>query len=1156
MVGEESLMNRIINAVLAVCLLSLPALSQSQMGRIFGIVTDSSGAIIPGVVVVVTNTATNQSKSFMSDDRGRFMMPDLQPAEYQISVEVPGFKKFVRPGVIVRVNDSLEIPLMLEVGLPTETVTVSAATPLMNTTSSALGEVVENKMVLDLPLNGRQTLSLVTLVPGVVPNRQMESTSQNFNRAGNFSVGGARGDTNELLLDGVPNTLPEGSTGAMTAVAVFPSVDSTQEFKVQSNAYSAEYGRTGGGVINIVTKSGSNDIHGSLYEFMRNSVLDANNFFNNKNNLARSSFKRNQFGGTVGGPIYIPKLYNGKNKTFFFFSFEQLIERPSLTNTRTVPTARELAGDFSQTFNSAGKLVTIYDPLTTKFDPVTKTYTRQPFLNNIIPSNRFDPIMQKALKTYPLPNREGDANTHTNNYVKSLTRIINDYKIDTRLDHQISSKQNLLFRVSFGDRTYTNNCTFCTVGESIMSLPSWYRSIAVGDTWSVTSKWLLDIKYSYNYLGFLQQLDTAGYNLTQLGFPQSMQDYAVRQVPEFPGFTFTGYTGYGDGQYMWSYQEGHNGMVSLMRIGGNHLIKIGTDNRMGRMNRISIYYGSGGFNFTRGFTQGPNALTASTSAGNAIAEALMGYVSSGSQDYAANPARQSWYNGLYFQDDWKVSSKLTLNLGLRYDQERPEKERFNHISWFDPTLSSPIAAQVPSLNLKGAIAYASEDMRSPYFVDRNNFAPRVGLAFKASDNMVVRTGYGFFYAPMTYGLGSSMGSGWSASTPFVASVDGVTPTGKLSDPFPTGYVLPLGPQKRPDVNIGQGVSMPDRYSRTPYIQQWNLNIQRRFGTSVAVDIAYSGAKATHLQDATYNLMQFRADQLSPDLNVNVPNPFYGVITIGSLANPTVPKSQLMKTYPQYTGVTLDRPAGSASIFHSFQLKVNKRFSKGFSFLTSYTKGKLIDDNSGMSSWLEPSSPHQDVWNRRLDRAVGDQDVAQRLATSFNTSLPFGKKGKWGKNWSRFVDGFLGGWQANGILIFQSGIPLPISTTNTSYSGNSALRPNNNGQSARLEGGASSRMDKFFKTEVFSAPALYTFGTVGRNLPDVRGPGVNNLDFSIFKNIPFAEGRFFQFRAEAFNVTNTPEFNNPDTGLQSATFGKITSQRNIPRQIQFGLKIIF
>ncbi len=1135
----------------------LVAGAQTQNGRLWGNVVDSSGGVVPGATVKVTNVGTNLAKTAVADERGRFVVTDLPPATYEVSAELTGFKKFVQGGILLRVADSLEILIKLEVGNLSETVNVTSETPLLNTTTSSLGEVVENRAIMELPLNGRQTLSLVTLVPGVAPNRQMENAAQPFNRAGNFSISGARGNTNELLLDGAPNTVPEGSTGAMVAVAVFPSVDATQEFKVQSNSYSAEYGRAAGGVVNIVTKSGTNSIHGTAYEFLRNSVLDANNFFNNKSHIPLASFQRNQFGGTIGGPLFVPKLYNGKNRSFFFFSWESLLERGGRTFPNTVPTAKELSGDFSETFNSSGSKVIIYDPLSTTYNPTTKIYSRTPFPNNIIPSTRIDPIMKKTLAYFPAPLSAGDAYTHATNFVKSQSVPINDHKFDIRIDHQISPKQSLFGRFSFGNRTFSYPNLYGNIADVWSEkYPSNYRSVSLGTTYSISPTYLLDLKYSYNYLYFAQFNPSLGYNLTELGFPQYMYDNSQAHV--FPRFTFVGYDGFGSRvNYQFGKQESHAALMSLSRMAGGHVMKIGSEMKMNRASRFANSRAAGGFDFDRVYTQGPNATVASTTAGNAIAAALLGVASAGTLNIAANPATQNWYDGFYFQDDWRMTTKLTLNLGLRYDLEFPFTERFNNISWFDREAASPIASQVPGMNLKGAVLFASDDRRTPWTVDKNNFAPRVGLAYQIAESLVIRTGYGLFYAPHPYGTSDGIGVGFSASNPYVASIDGANPVGKLSDPYPNGFVPVLGSAGGPQTNIGLAMSWYDLVAVTPYFQQWNLNVQKKFGTTWVVEAAYGGTKGSNLQDGGgFAVNQIPSQLMGADTRTLVPNPFYGIIKVGTLAAPQVTKGQLLSPHPQYTSLRINVPSAASSIYHSFQAKVNKRFSGGFSFLVSYTASKLIDDNSGASSWLEPTTSHQDFYNRRADRTISDQDISQRMVTSFNYALPFGKSAKIGRDWSPIVDGFLGGWQVNGIVNFQTGIPLALTTSNNSFSNNIILRPNNNGSSGKLEADSSSRIDKYFKTENFIAPLPYTFGNTSRTLPDVRGPGLSNLDFSLFKSIKISEGRSVQFRTEFFNLTNTPEFDVPDTALQSPTYGKLLVQRNKPRQIQFGLKIIF
>ncbi|HTF64987.1 MAG TPA: carboxypeptidase regulatory-like domain-containing protein, partial [Edaphobacter sp.] len=438
--------------VFAFLLLCIPVAAQDS-GRMGGTVTDSTGAVIPGVTVIITNSGTNATRSYVCNEQGRFIAGDLLPGEYRLSIEANGFKRFVQTGLQVRVGDSLEIPVKMSVGAATESVTITGEAPLLESTSSSMGEVIERKLIADLPLNERQPLSLVLLTPGVTPNRQIANAAQPFNRAGNFSVSGGRGDTNEILLDGTPNTVTEGSTGAFRAVTIFPTVEGTQEFRVQTNTYAAEFGGSGGGVVNIVTKSGTNQYHGAMFEFLRNSRLDANGFFSNLRSIPLANFKRNQFGAAFGGPLMIPKLYNGRDKTFFFVSWESLMERGGVPFTTTVPTVRQRAGDFSQTFDAQGRQVTIYDPATTTFNPATGQYTREAFPGNIIPSNRINPIAAKIMPLFPAPTDPGLPFTGASNYNTTYTRPINDHRLDIRLDQNLGDTHRIYWNYAFGRRT-------------------------------------------------------------------------------------------------------------------------------------------------------------------------------------------------------------------------------------------------------------------------------------------------------------------------------------------------------------------------------------------------------------------------------------------------------------------------------------------------------------------------------------------------------------------------------------------------------------------------------------------------------------------------------------------------------------------------------
>lgn len=1044
-------------------------------------------------------------------------------------------------------------------GQLSETVEVTDTTPLLQSTSSAVGEVIENRMITDLPLNNRQPLQLALMVPGVNPGRQMTSSSQPFNRSNNFSVGGGRGNVNEIMLDGTSNTMPEGNP-AFSAVTVFPSVDSIQEFRVQTNAYSAEYGNSGGGLVNIVSKSGTNRLHGSAFEFLRNSRMDANNFFNNRSGIPLASFKRNQFGGAVGGPLFIPRLYDGRNRTFFFTTWESTIERNGVTYSLTVPTAPQRAGDFSQTFTSAGARVNIADPLTTVYDAATRTYTRTLFANGVIPQSRIDPVMARVMKEFPSPTESGAAFTGAQNFVRSISQKVDDKKFDIRLDQNAGDRHKFYGRYSWNTRLSDRPSVLGTIGDQYFGrLPTDPQGVKFGYTYVVSPQYLLDAKFGLNHLYFGQVSGTSGYDITQLGFPKAYAD--AIQAPQFPRFTFTDYTslGYANAT-MESWQSSHHYQASVSRSSGSRVTKFGYEARRGRVKRftLSTGVGAGNFAFSKGYTQGPNAQTVSAASGNAIASALLGAASSGSVAVTTTRSTVNWSHAAYLQDDWRVSARLTVNAGIRYDLQLPMSELENNMNWFDPSAPSPIAGQVAGVGpLSGAVVFATPGQRNFWRANRDNFAPRVGLAYRVSGLTVLRAGYGIFFAPHPYGSSANTGPGFTGTTTYIGSVDGFRPTGSLANPYPGGFVMPIGMGTAPSplVNLGQAVSFLPSNVPTPYVQQWNFTLQQQVSATFSVEGGYVGSKGTHLPDATHTLNQLRPENLGPQILETVPNPFFGTITTGTLSTAQVQRRYLMTAFPQYTSVNIWSAPAASSIYHSFQFKANKRFSRSLNFLLAYTFSKQIDDCSGLYDWLEPASAHQNYYDRRADRAVSDQDMTHRLALTFNYDLPFGRNRAVGKNW-RLADLFFGGWQTNGLLTLQSGIPLPITTTNNSYAFNTVQRPNSTGQSAALEGDPQSRLNRYLRTDAFTQTPLYTFGNAPRNLPDVRGPGLAALDFALFKNVTLREGLRLQVRGEAFNLTNTPEFNNPDTSLMSSSFGRITSQRNTPRQVQLGLKLLF
>ncbi len=1147
---------------LALCLAAAVSVEAQDFGRIVGTVSDSSGAVFPGATVRVINTQTNATTTYTTNEQGRFMADNLLPGAYRVEADAQGFKHFVQTGITVRVGDTLEIPLKMELGAATESITVSGEAPLLQAANSSTGAVIETKLIGDLPLNERQPFTLAVLAPGVIPNRQIVNAAQPFNRAPNFSISGGRGDTNEILLDGTPNTIPEGSTGMFRAVTIFPTVEGMQEFKVQTNSMSAEYGGSGGGVVNIVTKSGTNDYHGAAFEFLRNSAMDSNGFFGNANGISLASFKRNQFGAAFGGPVTIPKLYRGKNRTFLFVSWEDLKQLGGIPFTTTVPTDLQRKGDFSQTFTSAGAPVIIYDPASTirKSDG---TFSRMPFQNNVLTS--INPIAAKLMALFPEPTNPGLPFTHGSNFNKIYTQTIDDNRVDARLDHNFGDKQHLYFSYAIDNRTFTNPNVYGTVADPVQfKYPTDPDSYRAGYLYTITPSWVAETRFAYNHIFYAQQPGSLGYDISQLGFPSNVVKGV--QEKEFPRLTFSDLTGTGSGMgpasnTMTGRQSSYVWGVNLSHTTGNHDIKFGAQIRRDYANRFISTPGDLSFAFSRTFTQGPNALAASSTAGSSVADALLGLADTASTsrlNLSVPSLTHNWWQSYYVQDDWRVTPRLTVNIGVRWDLQFPMVEQNNNFNWFNPNAPSPIASQVPGLNLTGAVQFASKDKPNPYIMNMHDFAPRLGIAYKLTDSLVLRTAYGIFFAPNPYDTSGNVGVGFSQSTPFVSTLDGATTVGTISNPFPNGLVQPfgLGATPSPAANLGLAMSYYQPHEPTPYVQQWNFGLQQQIGKSMALEVTYDGMHGNHLPDVGYYLSQLRPEQLGPQVTQQVANPFQGIITVGTLASATVRQGQLINPFPQYASVLVFQPDEAFSNYNAMLVKFEKRFSHGLTFMLSYTFSKLLDDGSGVASFLEPATGHQNGYDRRADYAVSDQDVPQRFVYSFTYALPFGRGRTFGSNWSPVLEGMLGGWQATGVLTLQKGIPLSFTTTDTSQSGSGYLRPNTNGQDASLSGTPESRLTKYFNTSDFSQPLPFTFGNLGRNIGNLRGPGLKTMDFSIYKDLAIKERLHMQIRGEAFNITNTPEFANPDTNLQSPTFGAITSQLNSPRQIQVGLRLSF
>ncbi|MEO8026288.1 MAG: TonB-dependent receptor, partial [Bryobacteraceae bacterium] len=755
--------------------------AQSITASLEGIVRDPSGAAVPGARIRVVNTNTNAQSEVSTNADGFFIATLLPPGTYALSVEKDGFKQYRQDSIRLQVTQVAKIDVGLEVGAITESVRVTGEAPLLDSATSSMGQVIDTHEIVNLPLNQRNPFSLIFLAPGV-----HGSVDIRFNSS-DWSANGGRPGSNEILLDGVPASPPV--VNPIQGFSIFPSVDAVQEFKFQSNNYSAEFGRSGGSVVNLIYKSGTNQLHGTMFEFLRNSVLDANDFFSNQSGIPLNSYKRNQFGASAGGPVYIPHLYDGHNKTFFFFAYEGVRERSAANPFRTtLPTELQKMGDFSKTLNAAGQQVVIYDPLTTTRQ-ANGTFTRTPFAGNVIMPSRIDPVAKAVSRYYPSPTSAGDPFTQARNFFATSTAPNGINQIDAKVDQNINNNHRFFVRVSrrklqFGLVDYFPGDSLIAQGGNIQHQDS--IGAAVNYTWTVSPTFLMDFRAGFSRMHLQFEPRSLGFNPTDLGLPSYVAGYA--DVLQFPQFSPSGYASLGNGSFDFRRNSFETGSLSWSntKVLQRHILKFGAETRLQRVFNNETNQPDGSFSFGRDMTQGPNATTASQTAGDGFASFLLGLGSGGITKNYKNVATRSRYYAAYIADDWKVTSRLTLNLGLRYEIDTPRTENHDRMTVFDPNISSPLGAMVGLPNLKGGLVFVGENGRSrqQLSADKNNIGPRIGFAYQISKRMVTRGAFGMFYAPSLMQAGGNTGNyGYRADTTYVGSVDGVTPNDYLKNPF-------------------------------------------------------------------------------------------------------------------------------------------------------------------------------------------------------------------------------------------------------------------------------------------------------------------------------------------------------------------------------------
>jgi len=1128
--------------------------AQTTAGQITGKIDDPTGAAVAGAVVTAVNEATGVSRETTSNELGNYTVPLLEPGIYTVKVRKEGFRLTERGGITLHVNATIRLDFALTLGAVTESVSVTADTPLLQTAESSLKAVIDNKKIIELPLNGRNPFDLMFLAAGTQAFARPSYPGNNIPLS-NFSVNGGPAMANEVLLDGIPDTTPQ-----YNAYAIIPSIDAVQEFEVKTNNMAAEFGRTSGGVVNVSMRSGSNQLHGTAYDFLRNDALDANTWLNNKSGLTMPPFRYNQFGATIGGPIR-------RDRTFFFFNYEGLRRSTGRTFLFSVPTPEQRGGDFSQTRAQNGQTIAIYDPLALR--QVGTAYERGQFPRNVIPPDRFNTVSKNILNYWAQPNLPGDPVTRINNFIKNSSETYAVNQTNTRIDHSFSQANRLFGRFSWNESWVTPPNVFGN-NANPASGPQLFtqRNLAINDTHSFSPTTFATFRVGFARLrDYNNPLDT-NFDSTQLGFPAYFRDIQAARV--FPSITVDGYSvsdiGFGTSSVgpvndtiINNISNAYTAQSDLTHTRGSHVFKAGFEYRLFRS--AGYWPNLPWFSFSPGWTQGPNPQQGSATAGHSFASYLLGLAGGGNAQIKTTQDIQTRYVAAFLQDDYKLTRKLTLNIGLRFETENLRTDRYNRLNFIDFTSPSPL--QAPGLGqLRGGLGFVGVNGNSREQANVcYNWSPRFGFAYQLTEKMVVRGGYGIFFAPRTGWDFNLLGQiGFSAVTPHVASPDGVTPTTYYSDPFPNGLVAPSGSRLGLLTNVGGGITAPDRDQKGLYMQQWNLSVQRQLPADIALDLAYAGSKGTHIwQNLQYNQLPDQHLALKGDLRRVIPNPFRGIIPANqSLGGATTTYGQLLRPYPQFTGVMTYGSTSGSSTYHALEIRAEKRYSHGVNFLVGYTLNKMIDDGAprGRIGWLGDVPIFQNDNNRRAERSVNSQLSSQRLSIAAGWELPVGRGKALQSGISPLADRIIGGWQINMISTLQSGIPLTLTcAVNNTNSYGGGCRPNSTGRSAKLSGPIEDRLNRFFDTSAFTQPDPFTFGNVSRTLPDVRGPGTVNFDLSVLKNIPVNERVRIQFRAEAFNAFNNVNFSKPGAAFGSTSFGVISSAGGA-RILQLALKLYF
>ncbi len=1141
----------LIYALLSTC--NAPA--QAPQAVIRGTVTDESGAVIPGARVAARRADTGVSRTAETAADGRYYLPYLSPGVYTVTAEREGFQKTVAPRVELSVNQIATIDMVLRVGAITQELTVEARGAGVEKESGALGTVIDNREIDSLPLLGRNPYALVELAPGVRTSARWNELAVDETSQAVVSVNGARGNQSEFLLDGAPNSNPIRNNPV-----VIPSVAAVQEFKVETNAFSAEFGRAAGGVINVVTKSGNNQLRGEVYEFFRNDLFDASDFFANRAGADRPTLRYNQFGGSLGGPLR-------RNRAFFFANYEGVRTRQGMTFLSTVPTNQQRSGDFSQTYYRGTQLIVMYDPATTRPDPRTAGRSvRDPFPGNRIPAERADRVARNLTALFPLPNTAGDPVTGVNNFVSTEPQTIRKDMLTGRVDYHTGSSLRLYGRYSFDGTPFNRPDVYHNIGTPSFGPQNFRRqSFALDSVQTLSPRAVLNLRYSFSRLRNRNAPRSADTDLASLGYPANLaSQMGINLMPpivisgmgsRFSGGNISTGTTLGSDLVVRTAGENHTGAATWTRVAGRQTVRAGGDLRLYRLNSYYHPDGANSFDFNASFTQGPNPAAASVTAGHGFASFLLGLGSGGGVQIVPSLALRQVYWAAFIQDDIKPVRRLTVNLGLRYEYGSPLVDRFDQLANFDYAAPPPLRT---NLALRGVLKFVGVNgvPRGQVEPDRNNLAPRLGFAYALAPKLAIRGGAGLFYSAST-GHGPNAASygtsGFLANTTFVGSINGLTVLRSLSNPYPDGIVQPTGNRLGPATLLGQAISYADRGNTTPYAEQWSFSIQAEVPGRILVDVGYAGSRGLHLAaNRTMNQLPSAFLSFGDALRETTPNPFLGQITQGALATSTVPRARLLRPFPHFDSVTSVYSNWGASAYHGLQVKAHRRMAQGLQFLASFSFSKTMGNvNSG--EWGGEnlgSSAVQDWSNLRAEWSVSELDISKRLAFSATWDLPFFKSAR-----RKAAAAPFRGWQLAGVATASVGVPLGAScANNTTYSFGGNCRPDLLYNPALPA--AERKAERWFDTAAFAQPAPYRFGNASRTIPGLRGDGARNVDLSLARVIRWKERRQMLIRMQAFNLTNTVRFAVPNASFGNQAFGTINAQLNRSRVLQAAITLRF